>query len=275
MTDVRASLCAATFVLVFAVLAPLAVAVEMLDLYQARPVVTGTGEKNRQIGFALALEEVLVKVSGDARLLGDPRVAQIDPAALVAKFTYRDRMSRTEIHDEQGSYDRPHDLTVTFDRAKLDAALAALGLEPWRAERPTLVVFLSVKNGTNAFVLSADGERGAAMRESLDNATFRVNIPAKLPTDAALAAAGLSVATLPDADLAALDPSAKAVGGGIAILGALDFSDAAHGWITHWRMRGSDGAAYEWGERGVSFDDAFRSAVRGAAQVLSGHGAPE
>ena len=47
-----------------------------IELYQAKPIVTGTGEKNRQIGFALAFEDVLVKVSGDPRLIGDPRVAR-------------------------------------------------------------------------------------------------------------------------------------------------------------------------------------------------------
>ncbi len=247
----------------------------MLDLYQARPIVTGTGETNRAIGFALALEEVLIKVSGDARLLGDPRLKTIDAGALVASFTYRDRMEGIPLHDEQGSHDRPHDLTVTFDHDKIDAALASLGDAPWTAPRPTLVMFLGVTNGDRRFVLSAENERGIDMRASLDNATFRVNIPVKEPSDAALAAAGLTVATLPDADLETLDRLAKEAGGDKAIAGTLDFSDQAHGWLVHWRMRGADGKTYEWRQAGVSFDDAFRNAVRGAAQVLSGHGQPE
>ena len=246
----------------------------MLDLYQARPIVTGTGETNRAIGFRLALEDVLVKVSGDARLLGDPRVAAIDPAPLVASFTYRDRMEGIPIHDEQGSHDRPHDLTVTFDRAKLDQALVSLGDQPWTAKRPTLVVFLSVTNGARSFMLSAEVPRGIDMRGSLDNATFRINIPAKAPNAALLDAAGLSAATLPNADIKELDALAKEAGGDKAIAGTLDFSDKEHGWLVHWRMLGPDSEAYEWRQSGVSFDDAFRNALRGAAQVMSGHGEP-
>ena len=35
------------------------------------------------------------------------------------------------------------------------------------------------------------------------------------------------------------------------------------------------GQNYAWRVRGVSFDDAFRNASRGAAQVLSGNGQPD
>ena len=44
------------------------------DLYRAQVVVSGRGEANRATGFAQCLEDVLVKVSGDPRLIGDPRV---------------------------------------------------------------------------------------------------------------------------------------------------------------------------------------------------------
>jgi hypothetical protein len=37
------------------------------DIYTTRAVVTGTDERNRPLGFRLCFEDVLVKVSGDAR----------------------------------------------------------------------------------------------------------------------------------------------------------------------------------------------------------------
>ncbi|TIT43144.1 MAG: DUF2066 domain-containing protein, partial [Mesorhizobium sp.] len=36
----------------------------------------------------------------------------------------------------------------------------------------------------------------------------------------------------------------------------------------------TDGKTYSWQVRGVSFDEAFRVAMRGAAQILSGNGQP-
>jgi hypothetical protein len=97
------------------------------DLYRAQTIVTGQGGQDRPRGFAECLEQVLVKVSGDPRLIGDPRVVAMAKQAgtFVADFGYRDRMAGIPIHDEQGSRDRPYDLTVSFDPAKIDAALRA------------------------------------------------------------------------------------------------------------------------------------------------------
>src|ERR1700722_13332538 len=47
------------------------------SLYQAMEVVTGTDLRERPRGFAQCLEDVLVKLSGDSRLRGDPRVIAI------------------------------------------------------------------------------------------------------------------------------------------------------------------------------------------------------
>ena len=52
------------------------------------------------------------------------------------------------------------------------------------------------------------------------------------------------------------------------------WSDEALGWIADWRLTFA-GQSYAWRVSGVSFDDAFRNALRGAAQVLSGNGHPD
>ena len=53
-------------------------------------------------------------------------------------------MADIPLHDEQGTYDRPHKLTVTFDPLKIDALLAEFGDKPWRGERPVVVPVLLV-----------------------------------------------------------------------------------------------------------------------------------
>jgi hypothetical protein len=52
-------------------------AADVDDLYRARTIVTGQGEESRRVGFPVCLEQVLIKVSGDPRLIGDPRVAAL------------------------------------------------------------------------------------------------------------------------------------------------------------------------------------------------------
>src|SRR5262252_1596173 len=80
------------------------------DLYQAQTTVTGQGEANRVVGFAQCLEDVLVKVSGDPRLIGDPAVAEMAGRAgsFVREFRYHDQMSGIPVHDEQGTRDPPY-----------------------------------------------------------------------------------------------------------------------------------------------------------------------
>jgi uncharacterized protein len=128
-------------------------------LYQAKAVVTGQSEENRIPGFADCLRQVVVKVSGDQRLLKEPEFEALLPKAgeLVSTFSYRDRLEGIPIHDEQGTYDRPHDLTCIFDRAKIDAVLQSLGSRPWLEPRPRLVVFLGVRQNAKTFTLTRDG----------------------------------------------------------------------------------------------------------------------
>ena len=245
-------------------------------LYRATAVVTGTGEANRLIGFRIAMEDVIVRVSGDYRLITSGKAASAvgGAADLVAKIHYRDRYEGIPVHDEQGTHDRPHDLTVDFDHGKVDAALAAMGSQPWLAPRPRLVVFLGVRNAKGAFVLSADGDQGFYMRDSFAASSDRIAMPIALPSLAAIDGARLKSETIGTTEPAALDALARLSGGDQALAGTLVWSDEARGWIAEWRLN-AYGRIYAWQVSGVSFDDAFRNALRGAAQVLSGNGQPD
>jgi hypothetical protein len=253
-----------------------ALAVTVENLYRATAIVTGIGEKNRIPGLVQCLGDVLVKVSGDPRLIGEPAVAALakDVTDYVASFRYRDRLEGMPIHDDQGSYDRPHDLTVDFVPETIDAALRMLGRKPWTAARPLLVMFLAVENAKGSFVLARDGDQSPYMAESLAAASERIGMPVTLPSEMTLKQAGLTFDKIVSADVQSLDPAARAANGDLALAGSLVWSDTEHGWIVDWRLR-RDGSDAHWQMRGVNFDDAFRNALRGAAQVLSGNGVPE
>ena len=237
------------------------------SLYQCSVIVTGTDMRNRPSGMTQCLRRVMVKVSGNPALADDPRLDDIASKAgpLAENFAYFDRMSDNPHHDEQGSRDRPFDLVVNFDAAKVDAALAALGSAAWR-NRPALVIAVQVKDRRGAdYMLSADGADGERQREALFAAADRF---------------GLRVILLPEQE----SPGRDATGPEIvaraartvqstalaALTGTLVWSDADAGWVGTWHVA-HDGHEGSWSIRGVSFDDAFRSALGGAAAVLSGH----
>jgi hypothetical protein len=241
------------------------------DLYRSRFVTSGTSEDRRMPGFMACLEDVLVKVSGDARLRDDPRVDALKQHAdtFVAAFSYRDLYEGIPLHDEQGSYDRPHYLTVDFDPAKIDAALAGLGLKPWIGERPKLAVFLGVERYDRRYVVTADDPRDKLMGEAMAAASLRYGLSAAFPPAAEVH--DLAADTLPDAD--GLPALATAAGATLPLAGTLVWSDKEHGWIADWWLM-SAGTRHHWQIRGVNFDDAFRAAILGSDQVLSGNGEP-
>ena len=253
---------AAGLALTAVILTGQAPAAQPLGRYEARTIVTGTDMRSRPTGFAACLVDVLVKVSGDPALAHDARVAALAAHAdrLVADYDYWDRMTGIPHHDEQGNYDRPYDLTVRFDQATVNEALAGLGHAPWQGQRPLLVPVLHVEGYAGAWDLTADGEVGRGQREAMEAAAERYDMPLQLPRRA---------------DLLAWRAKPQEAGKNeLAILGTLRWSDTDNGWVGAWHITWQ-GRAYDWGIRGVNFDEAFRDAVRGAMRVVSGNGPPQ
>jgi uncharacterized protein len=252
-----------------------AFAQDLAALYRAKAVVTGQSEKNRIPGFADCLRQVVVKLSGDQRLLGKPAFQDLLPKAgdFVSSFSYRDRLEGIPIHDEQGTYDRPHDLTCVFDRAKIDAVLQSLGSRPWLEPRPCLVVFLGVHRNEKRFALTGDGGESPYMGESFEAAAAPLAMTILLPEEAELARTGLDFEALRNKSMTELNALAKAAGGELALAGSIVWSDADLGWVADWRLAPAS-ETHRWQVRGVSFDEAFRVAMRGAVQILSGNGTP-
>ena len=245
------------------------------DLYRAQAIVTGQGEANRIIGFASCLEDVLIKVSGAQKLGGDRRLATYKSNArdFVRAFSYHDQMSGTPTRDEQGTRDRPYDLIVDFDEKKIDAVLKALGLKPWLAHRPVLGVFVEMQQGRRKYIVTADSDQSAIQRESLLAAAAKRGMTIVLPGAAALAKSGINGAELGSMSSSMLASVAAEQGGEIALVGRLVWVDRELGWATQWQMDWQ-GRPHRWQVRRVTFDEAFRRGIGGAAEVLSHNGNP-
>jgi hypothetical protein len=266
MTMIRRLLLAVLFSQL--VLFTAAYAQESPALYQATATVTGTDMRQRPLGFALCLTEVLVKVSGTPSLRDDPKVAALAEHAetLLDSFTYVDPRAWLLHHDDQGTYDRSYELTVRFSPAKIDAALATLGVSPWRGSRPLLTPVILVRRNETPYLLSAETPRGVEMRETIVRLASEYGVGVYFPTEADFAAWGVTLAGFP-APLGAPDPAH------LQITGSLDWSVQALGWIGTWRVRQSD-AEHEWQIKGVGFDQAFADMIHGAVMLAHGTGTP-
>jgi uncharacterized protein len=254
---------------IVAAAAPPGWAQETSELYQATAIVTGSDTRYRSAGFAQCLRDVLVKVSGEPRLHDDPRIAELvaHADALVVSFSYVDQLAGIPIHDDQGTYDRPHDLTVHFDPERIDKALAELGEQPWRGERPVVVPVLVVRGVAAPYLLSAENPAGAEQRTSFADMAREYGMTVRIPTEAEFAAWAVTVDRFPA-------PRAESSPRQAVIAGTLEFQEALPGWVGSWRMRWH-GVDYAWQISGVNYDKAFVDIVRGVVRVASGHGDPD
>jgi uncharacterized protein len=88
------------------------------------PIVTGRGEAHH---WSVLHRGARHHVRRSTALIRAPKALITLAPKMVLEFSYRDRLEGKPLYDEQGSYDRSPMLSVTFDTAKLDAALAHLG----------------------------------------------------------------------------------------------------------------------------------------------------
>lgn len=244
-------------------------------LYRGRTIVTGRRPETRIPGMVRTLGQALVRVSGDDRLAGHPLFAEFAtaPERAVIDYTYRDLYAFRPIKDEQGTRDRPYEMTVRYDPLKIDAMLAKMGSRPWLAPRPRLVVFLAVHHIGSAFMLSSMADQGELMRQSFQDAAWNAAMDVVIPSPEAIAKAALTVDGTPSTAVSSLLPFVERKLGQVPLVGTLDWSKELLAWKATWRLA-ADGKEQHWAIAGVNFDAAFRNGVGGAAQILSGHGAP-
>jgi uncharacterized protein len=240
------------------------------SLYRAQTIVTGTLEPNRLIGFAVCLEDALIKVSGQLRLAGDPRLAPYrqQAARFVRDFSYRDEKGGKPKNDEQGTRDRSFVLTAEFDEAAVNAILAKLGAKPWLSHRPVLAVFAELNPGARRLVVSADAGDTDLQRAALIAAADKRGMQIVLPAAADLAGLGandIALVSIPPARLAA---AAARQGGELVLTARLVWDEQSLQWKSEWQLDGA-GEGRRWRGSAVTYDEAFRQGLGAAAQIIS------
>ena len=254
--------------LAVAAAAPARAQEDMSRYYQATALVTGTDMRMRPTGFADCLRRVLVKLSGEPRLAKDPRVAELAAHAdkLIDSFYYIDPTLRP-VHDDQGTYDRTYYLTVGFEPALLDRALAALGERPWRGKRPVVIPALAVHGVNRSYLLSSDEPAAADQGVAFANVASDYGVKVRLPSKSEFDGWGVTMNWFPS-------PQISSTPDQVIVVGTLAFDPQLPGWVGSWRMLWQR-EAYVWGIKGVNYDAAFRDLVGGVLRLVSGHSAPE
>jgi hypothetical protein len=249
-------------------------AAETGEIYRATVIVTGEREETRYPGIGECFALMMQKVSGNPDIAVSPGFGKIAERAraFVWSYTYHDRLFGRPLGDEQGTRDRPFDLTVQFEQRMVDDALAGLGTRPWPEPRPKLAVVVGVRDMVRDYVLSDGQQLGAGMRDAFGDASRRFAVAVVFPSAAEVGEASVSYGGIAQPDAARLAGLAHRLGADHVLAGRLEWVAAEHGWRGRWALADLPGAP-AWQISGVNFDAAFRNALGGAAKILSGRDA--
>lgn len=149
-------------------------------LYRASAIVTGRDNlAERMRGTREALLVVLARVAADPGVATQPLPADLERYVLERR--YNDRKAGVQISDEQGTRERSFILEAAFDPARVDALLRSLGRQPWKGERPALLVRLRVTDAMATYEVTRDSRRGWGQREAVLAAGAKAGLPVVLP----------------------------------------------------------------------------------------------
>ncbi|PTW59856.1 hypothetical protein C8N35_106241 [Breoghania corrubedonensis] len=247
-----------------------ATAIDDADLYSATTFVTGQREETRVPGIKATFASVLVKVTGATKILERKAFAAYAAKAgdYVSGYGYRDRMEGIPHHDEQGSRDRPYDLTVHFVPAKIDGIIKELGFRKWALPRPIITPLVKVEFQGSSFFMTRDAEKGVGQRDALLAEAEKLGMAVALPHAATLDGMDVGPPNIEGPSQAALESVAEQTGGDTVLSCVLVWDAEKLVWNSSWRIM-VGGQARQWQEATETFDGAFRAGLGGAAALLS------
>ncbi len=154
-------------------------------LYEAEVEAADQGAVARTTAMGEAMAAVLLKVSGNSRILQEEVIlsAMADASRYVRQYRYRSEAIPPE-ERQPAEGDEPVKesrlmLWVSFDSGSIDDLLRRYGFTVWSAARPTTLVWLAVEEGSQRVLVGANDE--GLVREVLDAESQRRAIPIRLP----------------------------------------------------------------------------------------------
>lgn len=240
------------------------------DLCRGEAIITGRDNLDeRARGLRLTLVQVLVKLSGDDRIAAHPMLPPVlaNAETYVRQYEYEDRKKGIQISDEQGTRDRSYHFRVDFDPDGVHGILARLGLGPWQADRPRLLVALAVTDHAGPFIVGTEVGRGIGQRETLVRDARRRGIPLVLPKMDSMETLAVSYQEVSTVSGSAVGALASAYGADAMLVGTMAITADGY-WDTDWTLL-ADGMPIHWSVPGATFDRAIADGLGRSARVLA------
>ncbi|GHA63136.1 DUF2066 domain-containing protein [Photobacterium aphoticum] len=143
-------------------------AATMTNLYQAQVVLPDTDRQSEQVARQQALEQVLIRVSGQSAIGKNEVVAKAltQSGQYVSQFGY-------------GNQDGQRTLALTFDARQIRTLLAQAKASFWTEQRPTTLVWMVEDDGRDRNILW--DQSGSALVADMKQAAERRGVPVSVP----------------------------------------------------------------------------------------------
>ena len=136
-------------------LPPVVFAARVPGLYEAQVPVLNQEQDNRDAGVKSAMRIVLVKLTGDRDAASRTALSPLITDAEKYLLQYR-YIETPPSQPETADNPETLQLWVRFDESALNAALRDLGIPVWGKERPSVLVWLAVEDGTGRHLVSLE-----------------------------------------------------------------------------------------------------------------------
>ena len=246
--------------------------VEVPGLYEAEVPVKGQSEAERVTASRSALEQVLVKVSGNADITQLPKIEPLlsNAEQLVQRYQYRTAPAPaptptptpTPATGETDTSTAPGQLLwESFDRQTINQRLYDAGVSVWGVNRPATLLWLAIEDGGDRYLVGGDNRPDvqAMLNTEAQQRGLPLNVPLlDLQDQGALAVADVW------GDFSDVIFKASERYQPDAILVGRVYATTADKWQSHWTLY-DHGTVSTW-EAGPGTQDAVITAgIAGAA----------
>lgn len=154
------------FLVLFLLLTPVYTthAATVSGLYETQVPAYGRNRAARKDAMRRALEEIMIRVSGDRNVAQVPAVAKMlkNPASFVQKFRFQ-KLTSDQLKDV-GKKRPIKSLWVSFEAQAINRVLQSNGLPVWGRSRPSVLVWLALEYEGKRSILAADAKEPVQQR---------------------------------------------------------------------------------------------------------------
>ena len=161
-------------------LSPVAMALDVAELYKAEIQVPDDGDKARAKALTGALKKVLVQVSGNQKVIDRDEAMVILPQAadLLQQYSYRhEEVSSEDLIDDQAG--KRFYLQTVFDREATERLMRSHGLPVWTGIRPQVLLWTTLENNGARQLVNL--QESAEISAELDALSHRRSMPLQIP----------------------------------------------------------------------------------------------